>query len=440
MRRLLGLLLAGLLTSLGSAAAATWHIEADGSGDVATIADGVTAAAPGDTVLLANGTYSGPGNCDIDVAKSITVRSESGNPNLCTIDCNGTSGDNHFGFNITSLGYPGPVIEALTVREGYWGAGGAIHIYPSGPGACPPTIKGCVFAANHVTSQGGAIYVNSGATPTITDCFFSGNSSEGIAGALSIYSSGSCTVTYCAFDLSSADSQGGAVRASSTTAYFGGCTFEDNSTTTSGGGLYALDCDLTLMNCAFLGNEVTDGGGGGVFIDGGTCAMTGCQSAHNRCRSGAAVSLTGDADVTISGSTFAADSLTGAVDGIISCANSNVSLGLDHNIIAFGKGALAVNCHSLPVSPTVTCCDIYGNEAGDWVNCIAGKNGSGGNFSDDPLFCDMLTSNLQLEDCSPCLAANNTCGVDIGARGTSCACGEATEPATWGAIKAMFRK
>lgn len=60
------------------------------------------------------------------------------------------------------------------------------------------------------------------------------------------------------------------------------------------------------------------------------------------------------------------------------------------------------------------------------------------NMSVDPLFCDPASGDYQLEDCSPCVGGNHD-GTDIGAFGVGCPCATATEHASWGAIKSMFR-
>ena len=68
--------------------ATTIHVPADQP----TIQAGIDAAADGDTVLVADGTYTGDGNRDIDFGgKSIVLKSENG-PVLTVIDCEGNPG------------------------------------------------------------------------------------------------------------------------------------------------------------------------------------------------------------------------------------------------------------------------------------------------------------------------------------------------------------
>ncbi len=95
---------------------------------------------------------------------------------------------------------------------------------------------------------------------------------------------------------------------------------------------------------------------------------------------------------------------------------------MDKTIIAFSIEEEAVCCGA-GSSVISTCCDIYGNEGGDWVGCIAGQDSINGNFSADPLFCDPANSDFTLDIASPCLPGNHPNGEDcglIGALGQGC--------------------
>lgn len=50
---------------------------------------------------------------------------------------------------------------------------------------------------------------------------------------------------------------------------------------------------------------------------------------------------------------------------------------------------------------TLICCDLYGNEGGDWVGYVEEQLGLDGSFSADPLFCDPDLGDLTLAGDSP---------------------------------------
>jgi len=98
-------------------------------------------------------------------------------------------------------------------------------------------------------------------------------------------------------------------------------------------------------------------------------------------------------------------------------------LDVHNSIVAFGLLGPGVGCGSA-VTPTLTCCDIYGNEGGDWVDCIADQYGVNGNICEDPLFCDPENGDFTIRGDSPCAPDYNPeCGL-IGAWPVGCCAGD----------------
>lgn len=138
----------------GVAEGATITIHPDGTGDAPTIQAALGIARNGDEVVLSNGVFRGEGNHNIDfLGKAVAVRSISGEPATCVIDCEGVPGtaDYRGGFFFLSREGPDSVIEGLTVTGGWFDLGGAVACYLSSP-----TIRNCVFRGNTARS-GGAI-------------------------------------------------------------------------------------------------------------------------------------------------------------------------------------------------------------------------------------------------------------------------------------------
>ena len=154
-----------------------------------TIKSAVDAAQNGDTVLVAAGTYSGPGNRDIDFnGKSLVVTSQAG-PSSTIIDCGGyktTDGSgNHRGFYLHS-GEVSATISGFTVKNGYETYVSSIPDSGSGGGICSKSSRGgtltltnCTVSGNtastgNAAAHGGGIY-NYGGTTTLTNSIFYGD-------------------------------------------------------------------------------------------------------------------------------------------------------------------------------------------------------------------------------------------------------------------------
>jgi parallel beta-helix repeat protein len=242
------LLLAAALLSASSAPATTYVVKPDGTGDFPTIQAAIDACVNGDVVELTDGTFTGDGNRDISyLGQAITVRSQSGNPETCIIDSEGTLAESHRGFNFDMNEGPDSRLEGITVMNGWvTESGGAVlcdHV--------TATFTNCVFSGNTAGMSGGAAYLFGGA-PTFTNCDFTRNWATDSGGGVWCRH-GAATFTSCAFDGNTASDGGGGAWSWSSTNTFTGCTFSGNSATGSGD-LWLRGCDNAVIdNCTFYG-------------------------------------------------------------------------------------------------------------------------------------------------------------------------------------------
>ncbi len=165
----------------------------------AHIQDAINAAVNGDTVLIADGTYTGPGNVDLDFGgRNITVKSQHGAA-ATVIDCQGSAADNHRGFYLHS-GETKAVLNGLTVQNGYESQSDGGGILTEGVGV---TIQNCIVKGNTLTANygfGGGIYSINGNGPiTVTHCTLSGNTAAYGGGiySFSANADGPITLTNC---------------------------------------------------------------------------------------------------------------------------------------------------------------------------------------------------------------------------------------------------
>ncbi|MBD3336097.1 MAG: hypothetical protein GF355_11340 [Candidatus Eisenbacteria bacterium] len=177
------LVLAALAVS--PAFAATYVVRPDGTGDFPTIQAAISAAVDGDVIELGDGVFTGGGNRDLDyMGKAITIRSESGIPATCVIDCEGSEADPHRGFFFHSAEGLDSELAAVTVRNGYAPAeptgfsdGGGVFCYSGSS----PTIRECILENNYAGS-GGAISFYDYSTARLLNCTIRWNAAGGGAG------------------------------------------------------------------------------------------------------------------------------------------------------------------------------------------------------------------------------------------------------------------
>jgi hypothetical protein len=256
------LLIIGVLAVSLTAPADTILVPADQP----TIQAGIDAAVNGDTVLVADGTYTGDGNRDIDfLGKAITVRSEHG-PERCIIDIQGSETDQHRGFIFQTGERRDAVLQGFTIRGGNLVSG-----QESGAGLecrySSPTIRENLITGN-LAMFGGGISIYEG-SPLIVHNRIIGNHTPDEPGTLGVGAGIFCI-------------RGGPVIC--------GNFIADNHAGSGGGGIYAFECDMTLVNNLITGNKLLGtvhidpmSGGPGVYCDSSVISIVNCTITRNRC-------------------------------------------------------------------------------------------------------------------------------------------------------------
>ena len=217
-------------------------------------------ASQGDTVWVADGTYTDEGNFDIDFkGKAITVRSENG-PENCIIDCQ----RERRGFDFHNGEDKNSVLDGFTIANGFATESGGAAIRCT---ASSPTITNCIIVGNSAKDYGGGMYNSYNSNPTLINCTFSENSAEstvsmlGNGGGMCNMVNSSPTLTNCTFSGNSASYSGAGMynyQGSSPTLIK--CTFSANSAKHGGGMYNSYDSDPTLTNCTFSENSAEYGG------------------------------------------------------------------------------------------------------------------------------------------------------------------------------------
>ncbi|MBU1701427.1 MAG: T9SS type A sorting domain-containing protein [Candidatus Eisenbacteria bacterium] len=369
--------------------ATTWEIYPDGSGDAPTIQAGIDTAVDGDIIELADGTFTGDGNRDIEfLGKAITVRSQGGDPETCIIDCEGNGSSQHQGFVFVNGEDENSKLHAITIMNAYLveGRGGAIYCYSSSP-----EFQDCIFSHNsningYTDGLGGAIYCQL-SSATFTNCRFIGNSAR----------------------------FGGAFFCNQSSASFEACTFESNWSESYGAAIDCLNSTLHIMNCLYIDNWATNsiglGYGGAIHMHNSQCDLNYSLFLDNMAHQGGAIYLYNNSELYCINSTFHRNSAT--THGGTFYLTENSSVELVKSIITSTLSGETVFCFDGGTA-SLECCDIYANNEGDYDWCIGGQEGVDGNISIDPLFCYPDTADYNLDGRSPCLPENHPDGPACG--------------------------
>ena len=395
---------------LPAAGAATPNVP---SIDYPTIQSALDAAWDGDTVLVADGTYSGAGNRDLDFdGLDIILTSVSG-PGSTTIDCGGSSGDPHRAFYFHKLESEDAVVSGFTIRNGYATAalvdgalGGAFYIDLSSPTISGNTITDCtadnggaifcvdsdaVITGNTITgntaiADGGGLY-SLLSYDTITGNTISNNSAGRGAGIAEYFSDP--TISDNDIFGNDADEDGGGIHCLGggllSLPIIGENRLWDNTAAVNGGGIYAENVGPWLSANVISNNSATERGGG-LYLEGQTPFVTDNTICANAALFGGGVRCI-DSDPILARNTICGNTCTKKGAGVYLLSGSDARIhgnNICGNVAAEDGGGI----FSAVSAPTITGNTIYGNEASTgaggvhWrltditiANCIVWGNG-----------------------------------------------------------------
>jgi parallel beta-helix repeat protein len=352
-------------------------------GDSPTIQGAIDVADPGDTVLVAPGTYFENLNFG---GKAITVESTQG-PEATIID------GNQAGSVVTFVSGEGPssVLRGFTLQRGLAGSdGGGINILSSSP-----TVVGNIITDNRVCGDGagisarfssariegnlitnnggivcsgisgGGIRVGGVGQVQIIDNVITGNSaSSGFGGGIDLFAAGTPTI------------RGNVIRA---------------NTAAFGGGIHIVNqSDATIVQNVINGNHAGQGGGIYWLIPSG---VRGPLLVNNTVASNQA-------------ETQGSGIFAGGFDAQVQLFN---------NIVEGASGQSAIYCDEFydPAPPILKSNNVFSDGAAAYGGTCGDPTGTNGNISADPLFVDPANADYHLAAGSPSIDSGDNSAPEL---------------------------
>ena len=249
------------------------YVDDDGLADYTTIQAAIDAAVDGDVVVVADGTYTGGGNREIDFrGKRITVKSENG-PEYCIIDCQNAGR----AFRFTNYENSESILDGFSITNGTSSERGAgIYCYRS-----HPTIANCIISESRC-SKGGGICCYRGSSPTILDCVIMGNYGSGI-----YCHEGSPKIT----NTEIIGNSGSGIFSNEADTIITNCNIVDNFSSLGGGIHCYRSSRITITNCTISGNSASHYGGGIFCYENSSATITNCVLWNNTASEGKELAL-----------------------------------------------------------------------------------------------------------------------------------------------------
>jgi len=351
----------------------TWYVDsanvsATGNGTTwaqafQTIWSGIDAATDTDMVLVADGTYTGTSNRQLDFdGKLIYLKAyDLYGSGTCTIDAENST----YIFTFSNSETSDAVLDGFTLTNGLEIGGAGINC-----SGASPTITNCTFK-NCESEYGPAIYIQSSAQPTICNCTITDNTGNQLGGAFYLDNS-AVTVANCTFTNNDATIDGGVIWATASSFTISDSTFTGN-TANNGGAIFARAANTTCLldNCTFQTNEATDSGGAILISNSVILQIQSCTLSENEATYGGGIFATTNSEVYASSSIIQRNVASESGAGICTQASSILQLTsstLKDNFLDGDHGA------GIDISASdaqITDCVVMGNEI------IGGSNPTG---------------------------------------------------------------